>query len=219
MFAVFGGAGTALAWIVVSVLDLKVLASGGVWILLGVVIYVLYRRNQGLSLTQTVKAVQPKAIVDHEVEYESVLVAFEDNHYASEAVATATKLAARRRRGIHILVTITVPNNVPIDAELAEQEAQAQATIDSARVLGGRRVTGHWEKVRQGEAGRRIVDEAKQIRARAIVMAPPRRRSGGPLFGRTLEYVLSHRPCRVIVEALPAAKSPEPAAPRAPAAA
>src|SRR3954453_14979741 len=204
MFAVFGGFGTALAWIVVSVLDLKVLASGGLWLVFGTIIYILYRRNQGLSLTQTVKAVQPKAIVEHEVEYQSVLVAFEDNHYASEAVATAAKLAARRRRGIHVLVTITVPNNVPIDAEMGEQETRAQATIDSARVLGGRRVTGHWEKVRQGEAGRRIVDEAKVIHARAIVMAPPRRRSGGPLFGRTLEDVLSHRPCRVIVEALPA---------------
>jgi APA family basic amino acid/polyamine antiporter len=218
LFAVFGAIGTGLAWIVVSVLDLKVLVSGGLWLVLGAAIYVLFRRNQGLSLTQTVKAVQPKAIVEHEVEYESVLVAFEDNHYVSEAVATAAKLAARRRRGIHILVTITAPNNVPIDADMPEQEALAQATIDSARVLGGRRVTGHWEKVRQGEAGRRIVDEAKQIKARAIVMAP-RRRAGGPLFGRTLEYVLSHRPCRVIVESLPAGHPPERPAPRAPAAA
>jgi APA family basic amino acid/polyamine antiporter len=219
LFAVFGATGTSLAWVVVSVLDLTVLAAGGVWMVAGCGVYLLYRRNQGLALMQTVKAVQPKTIVEHEVEYESVLVAFEDNHYASEAVATATKLAARRRRGIHVLVTITVPNNAPIDAELPEQESLAQATIDSARVLGGRRVTGHWEKVRQGEAGRRIVDEAKEIRARAIVMAPPRRKTGGPLFGRTLEYVLSHRPCRVIVEALPPGQAPPRPAPRAPAAA
>ena len=218
LFALFGAFGTGTAFIVVAVLNFTTLVAGGVWLAIGGVVYVLYRRNQGLSLTQTVKAVQPKAIVEHEVEYESVLVAFEDNHYVSEAVATAAKLAARRRRGIHILVTITVPNNVPIDAEMAEQEALAQATIDSARVLGGRRVTGHWEKVRQGEAGRRIVDEAKQIKARAIVMAP-RRRSGGPLFGRTLEYVLSHRPCRVIVEVLPPGQAAERPVPRASAAA
>jgi len=218
LFALFGAFGTGTAFIVVAVLNFTTLVAGGVWLAIGGVVYVLYRRNQGLSLTQTVKAVQPKAIVEHEVEYESVLVAFEDNHYVSEAVATAAKLAARRRRGIHIVVTITVPNNVPIDAEMAEQEALAQATIDSARVLGGRRVTGHWEKVRQGEAGRRIVDEAKQIKARAIVMAP-RRRSGGPLFGRTLEYVLSHRPCRVIVEVLPPGQAAQRPAPRAPAAA
>ena len=219
LFAVFGGLGTALAWIVVSVLDLQVLVSGGVWLALGIAIYLLYRRNQGISLTQTVKAVQPKAIVEHEVEYESVLVAFEDGHYAREAVATAVKVAARRRRGIHVLATITVPNNAPIDASLPEEEARAQQTIESARVVGGRRVTGHWEKVRQGEAGRRIVDEAKAIRARAIVLAPRRRRSGGPLFGRTLEYVLSHRPCRVIVETQPAGTPEEERARREPAAA
>jgi APA family basic amino acid/polyamine antiporter len=205
LYAVLGGLGTGLAWIVVSVLDIQVLVAGGVWLALGITIYVFYRRSQGLSLTQTVKAVQPKTIVEREVEYESILVAYEDGHYVSEAVATAVKLAATRRRGIHVLVTITVPNNVPIDVSLPEEEASAQEVIDSARVLGGRRVTGHWEKVRQGEAGRRIVDEAKVIRARAIVMSPQRRRTsgGGPLFGRTLEYVLTHRPCRVIVETLP----------------
>jgi APA family basic amino acid/polyamine antiporter len=218
VISVFGGLCTGLAWVVVTVLDVKVLISGTVWLTLGVIVYILYRRNQGLSLTQTVKAVQPKTIVEHEVEYQSVLVVFENNEYDSEAVSTAAKVAARRRRGIHVLVTITVPNNAPIDASLPEQEAQAQVTIDSARVLGGRRVTGHWEKVRPGEAGRRVVDEAKSIKARAIVMAP-RRRSSGAMFGRTLEYVLSHRPCRVIVEVSPTGQGTRPPAPKARAAA
>ena len=142
----------------------------------------------------------PEPIVEHEVEYESVLVAFEDEDYSREVVATAAKLAARRRRGIHVLVTITVPQTAPIDAEMPEQEQRAQATIDSARVIGGRRVTGHFEKVRAGEAGRRIVEEARDIRARAIVMHPARRRPGGTLFGRTLDAVLEERPCRVIIE-------------------
>ena len=87
-----------------------------VWLTSGVDGYVLYRRNQGLSLTETTKVVMPKPIVEHEVEYESVLVAFEDGQYSGEAVSTAAKLAARRRRGIHVLVTITVPANAPIDA-------------------------------------------------------------------------------------------------------
>ena len=202
LFALFGALGTGSAFVVVSALNMSTLVFGGAWMVAGMAVYLAYRRNQALSLTQTVKAVQPKAIVEHEVEYESVLVAFEDNAYSAEAVATAAKVAARRRRGIHVLVTITVPNNAPIDAALPEQEARALESIDSARVLGGRRVTGHLEKVRPGEAGRRIVDEAKAIKARAIVMAP-RRRTTGAMFGRTLEYVLSHRPCRVIVEVSP----------------
>jgi APA family basic amino acid/polyamine antiporter len=204
LFAVFGGIGTGIAWVVVTALNVKTLAAGGVWLTLGIATYIAYRRRQGLSLTQTTKIVVPKAIVEREVEYESVLVAFEDGQYSPEAIATAVKLAARRRRGIHVLVTITVPASLPISAPLPDQEHKAQSTIDSARVLGRRRVTGHWEKVRPGEAGRRVVDEAREIRAAAVVLTPPPRTPGGSLFGRTVETVLHDRPCRVIVEAAPA---------------
>src|SRR5215208_698404 len=157
MFAILGGLGTGVALLVATVLDLRVLVSGVGWMAAGVTLYVVYRRRQGLALTETHKIVSPKPVVEHEVEYESILVAFEDNDYSPEAVSTAVRLAARRRRGIHVLVTITVPPNSPIDASLPEQEAKAASVIDSARVLGGRRVTGHWEKVRPGQAGRRIV--------------------------------------------------------------
>ena len=198
--AVLGGLGTGIALIVAAVLDTRVLVSGLLWITLGVTLYVVYRRRQGLSLTATHQIVMPKPVVEHEVEYESVLVAFEDGDYSSEAVATAARLAARRRRGIHVLVTISVPPNSPIDAAMPEQEARAASLIDSARVRGGRRVTGHWEKVRPGQGGRRIVEEAREIRARAIVMSLPPRRTGRSLFGRTLETVLTERPCRVIID-------------------
>jgi basic amino acid/polyamine antiporter, APA family len=200
LFAVFGGIATGIALIVATVLDVRVLVSGPLWMAIGVTLYVVYRRRQGLSLTETHKVVLPKPAVEHEVEYESVLVAFEDGNYSPEAVAIATRLAARRRRGIHVLVTITVPPNSPIDAVMPEQEARAASTIDSARVLGGRRVTGHWEKVRPGQGGRRIVEEAKDIKARAIVMELPPRRTGMSLFGKSLETVLAERPCRVIID-------------------
>jgi APA family basic amino acid/polyamine antiporter len=200
LFAIVGAIGTALSWLAVTALNIETLIAGSIWMTVGITTYVLYRRHQGLSLTETHKIVLPKPAVEHEVEYESVLVAFEDSQYSGEPVATAVKLAARRRRGIHLLVTISVPANTPIDAQMPEQEAQAQTMIDAARIRGGRRVTGHWEKVRPGQAGRRIVDEAKQINARAIVMSLPPRRTGGSLFGKTLETVLAERPCRIIIE-------------------
>jgi APA family basic amino acid/polyamine antiporter len=200
LFAVFGGLGTAIAFVVVTVLNTETLVAGTVWLAIGVTTYVLYRRRQGLSLTETHKIVSPKPAVEHEVEYESVLVAFEDGHFSPEAVSTAARLAATRRRGIHVLVTITVPPNSPIDAPLPDMESRAASLIDSARVQGGRRVTGHWEKVRPGGAGRRIVEEAREIRARALVMSLPPRRAGASLFGKTLETVLSERPCRVIID-------------------
>jgi APA family basic amino acid/polyamine antiporter len=203
LFAVFGAAGTGIAWVTVTVLHADVAAAGIGWLALGMVIYVLYRRRIGLDLTTTTKVAIPSPVVDHEAEYDSVLVAFEEGDYDPEVVATAAKLAARRRRGIHVLVTITVPSASPIDATLPEQELRAQEVIEQAKVQGGRRVSGHWEKVRAGEVGRRIVDEAREMRAQALVLPLPRRAGGGTLFGRTLETVLSERPCRVIIESEP----------------
>jgi APA family basic amino acid/polyamine antiporter len=204
LLAVFGVVGTGLAWITVTALNLTTLVVGFVWIAIGITTYVLYRHHLGLNLTETRKAELVKSAVEHEVEYESVLVAFEDTDYSSDAVATAVKLAARRRRGVHVVVLVTVPNHLPITASLPEQERAAEQTIESARVLGGRRVTGHVEKVRPGQGGRRIVEEAREIKARAVVMALPRRpRAAGSPFGRTLETVLADRPARVIITTEP----------------
>ena len=120
------------------------------------------------------------------------------------------KLAARRRRGVHVVVLISVPNHLPIEASLPAQEQAAERTIESARAMGGRRVTGHWEKVRPGQGGRRLVDEAREIKARAIVMAVPRRpRAATSPFGRTLETLLSDRPARVIIVTEPPPKPAE----------
>ena len=186
-----------------SALDLTVAGAGSAWLLLGIVVYVAYRRSMGLDLTSTHKVAIAEPVVDHEAEYDSVLVHVGDGHYDERLLATAAKLAARRRRGIHVLVTITVPNALGIDAELPEAEAAADSIIEQARLQGGRRVTGHWEKVRAGQQGRRIIEEAHDMRAAAVVLALPRRIAGGSVFGKTLETVLAERPCRVIIESRP----------------
>jgi APA family basic amino acid/polyamine antiporter len=59
------------------------------------------------------------------------------------------------------------------------------------------------ERVRPGQTGRLIVDEARELRAVAIVMPLPPR-TGTTLFGKTVETVLADRPCRVIIESEPA---------------
>jgi basic amino acid/polyamine antiporter, APA family len=205
VFAVLGGLGTALAFVVVTALHLDVALAGIGWLALGVCVYIWYRRRQGLDLTSTVKVAIPAPVVDHEAEYESVLVALENKSYSPGAMATAVKVAARRRRGIHVLVTITVPASAPINAELPEQELAAQTIIEQAKLQGGRRVTGHWEKVRAGGAGRLIVQEAREMGARAIVLPLPAR-NGSTVFGKTVETVLAERPCRVIIQADPTAQ-------------
>jgi APA family basic amino acid/polyamine antiporter len=202
LFALVGLLGTGGAFLVTVVLYLDVSLVGTAWLVLGGLVYVAYRRRQGLDLTTTAKVAIPQPVVDHEAEYDSVLVAFDQTNFTAEPIHTAAKLAARRRRGIHVLVTIVVPASSPIGGAMPEAELAAQTIIEQAKLIGGRRVSGHWEKVRAGQAGRLIVNEAKAMRAAAIVLPLPRRR-GTSLFGATVETVLTERPCRVIVERPP----------------
>ncbi len=197
--AVLGGLGTFAAWIVVMALNPRTLVVGTGWMVLGIVVYILYRRNQGLPLTETVKVLTPEPLGVEEIEYRSVLVAFEDGEpFSEEMVATAVKLASKRRRGVHIHSMMTVPTHLPLDAELPEAEGEAQGKIEQARLIGGQRVTGHVERVRPGQAGYEISDEAKLINAAAVVIGL-RYRGGRPLYDKTLQTVLGERPCRVIV--------------------
>jgi basic amino acid/polyamine antiporter, APA family len=207
LFAVAGGLGTFLAFITVTILHAEVAIAGIGWLLIGICVYIFYRRRQGLDLVTTVKVAIPRPAVDTEAEYDSVLVAFDEHGYVPDVMATAARMAARRRRGIHVLVTIGVPASSPIDAALPELEAQAASVLEEAKVQAGRRVTGHWEKVRAGQTGRRIVDEARAMRAGAIVMPMARAGTG---WGRTLETVLKERPCRVIIESTPAERARRP---------
>ena len=87
----------------------------------------------------------------------------------------------------------------PSTSRCLRRSGAPRAVVRAARALGGRRVTGHWEKARRGEAGRRIVDEARarsapgRLSGRLRVGVP-----GPPCSVRTLEAVLEARPCRVI---------------------
>jgi basic amino acid/polyamine antiporter, APA family len=58
--------------------------------------------------------------------------------------------------------------------------------------------------VRSGEAGHRIVREAQEAHADAIVMAMPSHRPTGKVLDKALEVVLGKRPCRVIIDSAPA---------------
>src|SRR5215207_8264338 len=197
--AVFGGLGTFAAWIVVMVLNPRTLVIGAIWMLLGISIYLLYRRSQGLSPSQTHKVLLPEPLGVEEVEYKSVLVAFEDDEpFSEQTMVTAVKLAGKRRRAIHVIAVVVVPSHLPLDASLGELEEAAGSKIEQAKLIGGLRVSGHVHRVRPNQAGHSIAEEARELKASALVMGL-RYRNGAPLYGKALQTVLAERPCRVIV--------------------
>ncbi len=206
VFAVIGGLGTFAAWIAVMALYSDALIAGVIWLILGSITYVLYRRRKGLSLTETTVVKLPIPVGAEPVRYAAVLVAFEEGTYSESAMAVALRLAAHKRGDVRVISTITVPPALDLDAPLPEAEATAAAVIETARQWAGRgqRVRGRIVRVRPGEAGHRIVREAIEARSDAIVTPMPRRLPPGRLLSPTLEVLLGKRPCRVIIDSAPA---------------
>jgi nucleotide-binding universal stress UspA family protein len=116
----------------------------------------------------------------------------------------ACRLAAERRASIVALTAIQVPLDLPLDTLLPDDLDEANAQLDEARAIGesyGVRVTGRIARTRN--IGRAIVDEATRRGSEVIVMAGPRRvrlqRGRRQIFGDSVDFVLRHAPCRVMV--------------------
>jgi APA family basic amino acid/polyamine antiporter len=197
--AVVGGLGTMTAWFVVMALNPVTLAVGSTWLLTGAVLYYFYRRYQRLPLSKTVKVVMPEPLGVEEIEYRSVMVAFPaDQPFSEDMMAAATRLTSQKRRAIHLVALLTVPNSRALDSPMPEEEKAAQGKIERAKLIAGMRVSGEVARVRPGEEGYFLAEQAEKSNAEALVMGM-RRRAGKPVYGKALETVLRERPCRVIV--------------------
>jgi APA family basic amino acid/polyamine antiporter len=200
VFAIVGGLGTGIAWLVVVVQDAPTRYAGLAWLVAGFVFYPLYRRRLGLPLTTTRRAPVPlgPALA---LEYRSILVPIVAGPQSREAVEVAARLATERAGQIVLLRVVVVPLELPLDADLTEQLEEADRLLDDARAIAspyGVRVVER--VVRARNAGRAIVDEADR-RATEIIVLGARRGGYKTIFGPTVEYVLKNAPSRVMVAA------------------
>ena len=210
LFAIIGGLGTGLSFLVIVVKTPSIRYAGLGWLLIGFLFYVFYRRRViHAPLTETVRA--PVALGPAlALEYRSVIVPVVWRRESEAAVDLACRLAVERRGSIVALTVIEVPLDLPLDARLpGNVEDRANDLLDEARAIGdayGVNVIGRIVRARR--AGRAIVDEAERRNSEIIVMgAPGRDRSGprGRIFGGTVDFVLKNAHCRVMVAAAPRA--------------
>ncbi|HEY8842526.1 MAG TPA: universal stress protein [Gaiellaceae bacterium] len=207
LFAVFGGLGTGLSWLVVVAQASLTRWVGLGWLVAGFVAYAVYRRRLGQPLTETLRAPIPIG-PGVALEYRNVLVPIVHRRESEEAVDLACRLATERGATIAAVTVLEVPLELPLDAPLPdEREHQAHDLLDEARAIGeayGVDVVGRL--IRDRRAGRAIVDEAERRNSEIIVMGAPRRdvrRRSGRIFGDTVDFVLKNAPCRVMVAAAP----------------
>ncbi len=210
LFAILGGLATGISFLVIVVENPQTRWVGLGWMAVGLSAYTVYRRYVvRATVMETVKA-PPVLGPAMALEYRSLLVPIVAGEQAREAMHVAALLAAERRATIVAVRVVVVPLEVPLTTHLREQELLADKLLDEAHDIGdlyGVRVV---ERVlRSRNAGRAIIEEAARRNAEIIVMGAPRlphRTRRSEIFGKTVDYVLRHATCRVMVGAAPHAR-------------
>jgi APA family basic amino acid/polyamine antiporter len=203
--AIIGGLGTFTVWCVVVATHYWGRIVGLSWMAVGLVTYVVYRRAKGYSLTKTVERVVLPEAVASDIDYDQILVPIVGSRITDEMMVLACQLATEKKSSIDALYVIEVPMNLPLDARLVKERARAQGVLNAAKAIAdqfGILMRPHVITARG--AGRAICDIADERKSEVIIIGSVRkRRMGEFVFGNTVNYVLQHAPCEVIVNLVP----------------
>jgi APA family basic amino acid/polyamine antiporter len=196
---------TAALWIVALSTHQAARIGGPAWLALGAVLYVGARVRRGAGLLEHIEAPVPDLVPAVEGAYERILVPVKIGPIGEEMLATAIKLAEEHGGRIHALHVIRVPLELPLDAELLDEEERASASLIDAKLLASEHgLTIEGDIVRARSLGEAIVAKAEEVGADLIVMgSAPRWRRQSRFFSPTVDYVLRHAPCEVMVIAYP----------------
>jgi APA family basic amino acid/polyamine antiporter len=203
LFALLGGLATGASWLVIVIQNPATRWTGLAWLLLGLAGYAVYRRRWvGHALRETVRAPALVLGPSLSIEFRTIVVPVTRSAESEEALVAAARLAATRGATVAIVHALEVPLELPLDAVLRDREAEAEDVLDDAQALveslGVRAVT---RLARTRNAARAILREAAQRNAELIVIGAPRRTGRKVLFGKTVDQVLKHAPCRVLLTA------------------
>jgi basic amino acid/polyamine antiporter, APA family len=200
------GAPLAFAiWIAAMVTHEATRIAGPVWLLLGAGIFVATRLASPGRVLGRVQPAEPDLVPYVEGEWGRILVPMKLGPIGEEVIATAIKLAEEQGSMVSALHVIRVPMEKSLDAEMYEAEERAEASLAEAKLLAAEHgVTVEGSVVRARAIGEAIVEEAGHEGVDLIVMgSAPRWRRQSRFFSPTVDYVLRHAPCEVMVIAYP----------------
>ena len=186
------------------------LVAGPAWLLLGLGVYgaTRWRDRRGMFEDVDPRSAPTLSAVSR------VLVPMKLGEIGEEMVATAIALAKEQGASVEAITVVQVPRARALDAPLPDDvQARADASVAEARALGEENgVEVNAEAVLARSIGHAIVDEAVRREVDLIVVgSSPRWRRQSRFFSPTVDYVLKHAPCEVLVVAFPlsADSSPE----------
>ncbi len=178
------------------------LVAGPVWLALGLGVYAATRLRQQRGMLE---GVDPRAApVGSSIR--RVLVPMKLGSIGEEMVATAIALAKEHDATVEAITVVKVPREHALDEALpGELAARAEASVAEARALGEENgVEVNAEAVLARSIGHAIVEEALRREVDLIVLGSSARwRRQSRFFSPTVDHVLKHAPCEVLVVAFP----------------
>ncbi|MFI5028232.1 MAG: amino acid permease [Solirubrobacterales bacterium] len=199
--AVIGAVGTAAAFVSVVVLHSEARVIGTVWMAVGLSIYLLYRRRLGLDPREVSVVGRPQRPVGFlDISYKSALVPLFGPDVDTEAMLRAAAVV-NPDAFVEALYVLKVPTEHELPAGLLEQEYEARCALDVARLQArSRGLKVRVKLIRTRNPGRAVVEEALERRSDLIYISTEHAPANEKLLGPTTRYILSKRPCQVIVE-------------------
>jgi APA family basic amino acid/polyamine antiporter len=201
--ALVGAPLTAAVFVLAMVTHEGARYAGPAWLALGLVVFALTRWHEHRGMLEDV---DPRASFPVGADFRSILVPMKLGDIGEEMVATAVALAKEKGARVEAITVVKVPRERALDDELPPDVAErAAASIAEAQALGEENdVVVHADAVHARSIGHAIVDEAARRRVDLIVMgSSPRWRRQSRFFSPTVDHVLQHAHCEVLVVAFP----------------
>jgi APA family basic amino acid/polyamine antiporter len=201
MTAVIGGIGTAAAWVAVTVLHSEAKIVGIPWMVIGMAGYVYYRKHNGMDPRKSYKIERAQRPADfEELEYKTALVPIFGDDVSASALSSAAKLIGAEGV-VYAIYVLPVPSQLSLESGLEEEEAHGRSVLESARIQARRRgIKIHTGLIRTRNPGAALVEEAERVGCDVIYWSTIHAPAGEQRIGPTAAYLLSKRPCRVIIE-------------------
>ena len=172
---------------------------GFAWMAVGLVCYLMYRKNQRIGPTAHVEIERVKVPEFVSVTTRSILVPTLGGT-ETENLQFACEMAKLRGAEVTALYVIEIPSALPLDTFLSDRLADADLALKRAQAIGREfevAVTTHLLQARS--AGQAILDLAKEKGFDLIVMGTSYRHGASAWLGATTEYVVRNAPCRVLI--------------------